>query len=113
MTALSTWTSGNTSVAAVGASGLATGQAAGTATMTATFEGVVGTVSYTVSSVTVDQLLITPDNVFVPVGDSAEPVAIDVLQADVTRCCGITGLLGVGALCTAHELSKKAEIRNK
>jgi L-alanine-DL-glutamate epimerase-like enolase superfamily enzyme len=28
--------------------------------------------------------------------------AVDVLQADVTRCCGITGLLGVGALCDAH-----------
>jgi L-alanine-DL-glutamate epimerase-like enolase superfamily enzyme len=33
-----------------------------------------------------------------------EAGAVDVLQADVTRCCGITGLLGVGALCTAHEL---------
>jgi L-alanine-DL-glutamate epimerase-like enolase superfamily enzyme len=33
-----------------------------------------------------------------------EAEAVDVLQADVTRCCGITGLLGVGALCTAHEL---------
>jgi L-alanine-DL-glutamate epimerase-like enolase superfamily enzyme len=30
--------------------------------------------------------------------------AVDVLQADVTRCCGITGLLGVGALCTAYEV---------
>jgi len=33
-----------------------------------------------------------------------ESEAVDVLQADVTRCCGITGLLGVGALCTAHEV---------
>jgi L-alanine-DL-glutamate epimerase-like enolase superfamily enzyme len=33
-----------------------------------------------------------------------EAGAVDVLQADVTRCCGITGLLGVGALCTAHEI---------
>ncbi|HET8978361.1 MAG TPA: enolase C-terminal domain-like protein [Solirubrobacteraceae bacterium] len=30
--------------------------------------------------------------------------AVDVLQADVTRCCGITGLLAVGDLCTAFEL---------
>ena len=30
-----------------------------------------------------------------------EAGAVDVLQADVTRCCGITGLLDVGALCTA------------
>ena len=30
--------------------------------------------------------------------------AVDVLQADVTRACGITGLLDVGALCTAYEV---------
>ena len=28
--------------------------------------------------------------------------AVDVLQADATRCGGFTGLLQVGALCTAH-----------
>ena len=30
--------------------------------------------------------------------------AVDVLQADVTRCGGVTGLLGVGALCDARNL---------
>jgi L-alanine-DL-glutamate epimerase-like enolase superfamily enzyme len=30
--------------------------------------------------------------------------AVDVLQADVTRCGGITGLLRMDALCRAHEL---------
>jgi L-alanine-DL-glutamate epimerase-like enolase superfamily enzyme len=30
--------------------------------------------------------------------------AVDCLQADVTRCGGITGLLAVGALCEAHSL---------
>src|SRR5207248_3232557 len=30
-----------------------------------------------------------------------ESGAVDVLQADATRCAGITGLLGVGALCEA------------
>jgi L-alanine-DL-glutamate epimerase-like enolase superfamily enzyme len=30
--------------------------------------------------------------------------AVDVLQADVTRCCGITGLQAVGDLCTAFEV---------
>ncbi|HWE08476.1 MAG TPA: enolase C-terminal domain-like protein [Solirubrobacteraceae bacterium] len=30
--------------------------------------------------------------------------AVDVLQADVTRCCGITGLLAAGDLCTAFEM---------
>ena len=30
--------------------------------------------------------------------------AVDVLQADATRAGGITGLLGVGSLCTAYEV---------
>jgi L-alanine-DL-glutamate epimerase-like enolase superfamily enzyme len=30
--------------------------------------------------------------------------AVDVLQGDVTRACGITGLQTVGALCTAYEV---------
>jgi L-alanine-DL-glutamate epimerase-like enolase superfamily enzyme len=33
-----------------------------------------------------------------------EAGAVDVLQADVTRCGGITELLRVGALCEAHSL---------
>jgi len=34
--------------------------------------------------------------------------AVDVLQADVTRCGGITGFLQVGALCNAHCLELSA-----
>ena len=30
--------------------------------------------------------------------------AVDVLQADATRCAGITGFLQVGALCDAHNI---------
>ena len=30
--------------------------------------------------------------------------AVDVLQGDVTRACGITGLQNVGALCSAYEV---------
>ena len=30
--------------------------------------------------------------------------AVDVLQADASRCAGISGFLQVGALCQAHEL---------
>ena len=33
-----------------------------------------------------------------------EAGAVDVLQADATRCAGITGFLQVGALCDAHNL---------
>ncbi|MGV3653463.1 MAG: enolase C-terminal domain-like protein [Noviherbaspirillum sp.] len=34
----------------------------------------------------------------------AEARAVDVLQADATRCAGITGFLGVAALCEAFNL---------
>lgn len=34
--------------------------------------------------------------------------AVDVLQADATRCCGITGLLAAGALCWAAQLPMSA-----
>jgi L-alanine-DL-glutamate epimerase-like enolase superfamily enzyme len=33
-----------------------------------------------------------------------EAQAVDVLQADVTRCGGISGFLAAGALCAAHQL---------
>lgn len=33
-----------------------------------------------------------------------EAGAVDVLQADATRCCGITGLLQADALCWAHRV---------
>jgi L-alanine-DL-glutamate epimerase-like enolase superfamily enzyme len=34
--------------------------------------------------------------------------AVDVLQADATRCCGITGFMMAGALCEAHMLPLSA-----
>jgi L-alanine-DL-glutamate epimerase-like enolase superfamily enzyme len=37
-----------------------------------------------------------------------EAGAVDVLQADVTRCAGITGLLKADALCKAHNVALSA-----
>lgn len=37
-----------------------------------------------------------------------EAEAVDVLQADATRCAGLTGFLDVGALCRAHGLPLSA-----
>jgi L-alanine-DL-glutamate epimerase-like enolase superfamily enzyme len=37
-----------------------------------------------------------------------EAGAVDCLQADVTRCGGLTGFLAVGALCDAHTLDLSA-----
>jgi len=34
--------------------------------------------------------------------------AVDILQADATRCCGITGFLQVAALCEAAQISLSA-----
>ena len=34
--------------------------------------------------------------------------AVDVLQVDATRCCGITGLMAAGALCWAAQLRMSA-----
>jgi L-alanine-DL-glutamate epimerase-like enolase superfamily enzyme len=38
----------------------------------------------------------------------SEAGAVDVLQADATRCAGITGFLGVGALCEAYSVPLSA-----
>jgi L-alanine-DL-glutamate epimerase-like enolase superfamily enzyme len=37
-----------------------------------------------------------------------EAEAVDILQADVTRCAGVTGLLRVDALCKARSMSSSA-----
>lgn len=37
-----------------------------------------------------------------------EAGAVDVLQADATRCAGVTEMLRVGALCAAHEIPLSA-----
>jgi L-alanine-DL-glutamate epimerase-like enolase superfamily enzyme len=37
-----------------------------------------------------------------------EADAVDVLQADITRCGGVTGFLDVGALCEAHHIDLSA-----
>ena len=38
--------------------------------------------------------------------------SVDVLQADVTRCGGVTGLLGVAALCRARNLPSLLPLRS-
>jgi L-alanine-DL-glutamate epimerase-like enolase superfamily enzyme len=40
--------------------------------------------------------------------DMLDAQAVDVLQADITRCGGVTGFLQVGALCSAHCLELSA-----
>src|SRR2546426_131652 len=70
-----TWSSNNTAVATVNASGLATGVAVGSATITATSEGKNGTAVLTVSNVPVASVTVAPASASVPVGQTAQLTA--------------------------------------
>src|SRR2546426_1057937 len=70
-----TWSSNNTAVATVNASGLATGVAVGSATITATSEGKNGTAVLTVSNVPVASVTVAPASASVPVGQTAQLAA--------------------------------------
>src|SRR5436190_50024 len=63
-----TWSSNNTAVATVNASGLATGVAVGSATITATSEGKGGAAGMTVSNVPVASVTVDPASGSVPAG---------------------------------------------
>ncbi len=43
--------------------------------------------------------------------DLLQAGAVDCLQADVTRCSGITGLLQVSGLCSAHSVRSVGALR--
>jgi uncharacterized protein YjdB len=62
MTASVTWASQTASVAAINASGLATAKSAGTSMITATSGGISGSVSLSVTAVTLKSLTVTPAN---------------------------------------------------
>jgi uncharacterized protein YjdB len=69
------WSSGNTSVATVGQTGLVTAVSAGTATITATAEGIAGTAVVTVTAAgtgTIVRVDITPTSASVAVGASVQ-----------------------------------------
>src|SRR5207253_2619736 len=70
-----TWTSGNTAVATVSASGLVTAVAAGSATITASSEGRSGTAAITVKTVPVAAVAVTPASLSVQVGQTAQLTA--------------------------------------
>src|SRR6185295_2940954 len=70
-----TWSSSNTAVASVNASGLVTGGAAGSATITATSEGKTGTAAITVTIVPVASVTVTPASAGVPAGQTVQLTA--------------------------------------
>jgi uncharacterized protein YjdB len=67
-----TWSSGQTAIATVNASGLVTGRAAGSATITATSEGKSGTAAITVTVAPVATVTITPSSASVVVGGTTQ-----------------------------------------
>jgi len=69
------WTSSNTSMATVNASGRVTGVAAGSVTITATSEGVSGTASVTVTFVPVASVDVTPSTATLDVGQTVQLTA--------------------------------------
>ena len=70
-----TWSSSNTSVASVNASGLVSGGAAGSATITATSEGKTGTSAITVTSVPVASVTVSPASPTVTAGQTVQLTA--------------------------------------
>jgi len=62
LTSQASWSSSNTSVAAISSSGMATSKAAGSTTITASFSGVNGTTTLTVTPATLTSIAVTPVN---------------------------------------------------
>jgi uncharacterized protein YjdB len=76
-----TWASSNTSVAAVGSSGLVIAVAPGTATITATSGSVHGTADVTVSLVPVRRVNLTPDALTFTEGDQGTQLDVTLLDS--------------------------------
>lgn len=70
-----TWSSNNTSIATVSASGLVTGTLVGTATITATSEGQSGTTTVTVTNAPVASVTVSPSPATVTVGNTVQLTA--------------------------------------
>lgn len=68
MTSSVTWTSGTTAVATVSASGLVTGIAAGSSVITATSGGISGSAIFSVTTATLQSILVTPANASIASG---------------------------------------------
>lgn len=71
-----TWSSGNSSVASISASGLVTAKAAGSATITATSEGQSGSASVSVTQVPVALVQVTPAADSIAVGSKVQLTAV-------------------------------------
>ena len=80
-----TWTSSNTSVATVSATGLVTGVGAGTATITATSAGVAGTLSLPVTAATLVSIGVTPATTLAMVQTQTEQFTATGIYSDNSK----------------------------
>ena len=80
-----TWTSSQTSVAAITTSGLATTKGTGTSTITATSGTIFGTASLTVTSAALVSIAVTPPNPSVPIGVTEQFTATGTFSDSSTQ----------------------------
>jgi trimeric autotransporter adhesin len=89
VTNLATWSSSNSTIATVSATGVASALAAGTAIISATYQGATGSTNLTVGSATLDHISVTPSSpqlaVGVYTGLLATAVFTDGTVTDVTN----------------------------
>jgi hypothetical protein len=99
VTQQATWTSGKPAAATIGPSGLAAGVAAGTTTISASLSGVTGTTILSVTSSTLQSILVTPASPQVAVGLTVPLKATGTFSDGTTQ--DLTGLATWSSASTA------------
>jgi hypothetical protein len=86
-----TWSTGNGGVATIGSTGVLVAKGAGTTTVTAAFGGKTGQTPVTVNAATLQSIVVTPANLSISVGTTAQMKATGTfsnqLVSDVTATC--------------------------
>jgi uncharacterized protein YjdB len=85
LTNSATWSSANTSIAAVSSVGLVTSNATGSATVTATYSGVSGSATLTVTAPTLASLAVSPASASIAQGTTVQFAAIGTFTDDSTQ----------------------------
>lgn len=84
LTSVATWTSSNTAIATVSASGLVTSKSQGTVTLTATSGAVLGTATVTITDPILVSLAVSPTSATIALGNSQQVVATGTLSDATT-----------------------------
>ena len=110
ITSTATWSSSQTSVAAISAGGLATTKGTGTSTIKATSGSIFGTATLTVGSATLVSIAVTPPNPSVPIGVTEQFTATgsftDSSTQDLTASVTWSAMASTTASITTGGLAK-------